>query len=58
MINQVEKWDGREGNQVSANFIHPCIIYRRISERGCFFGGDGLRQGLAHPNAGFADNSG
>ena len=23
--NQVEKWEGGEGNQISGNFIHPCI---------------------------------
>ena len=24
--NQVEKWEGGEGNQVSGNFIHPCNL--------------------------------
>ena len=24
--NQVEKWEGWEGNQVSGNFIHPCFF--------------------------------
>ena len=28
--NQVEKWEGGEGNQVSDNFIHPCFKF-------CFF---------------------